>query len=183
MSGSRWFGRTRDHRACASTRRSRPIQLVNVDEGAKYTDVLPSLNLYYDLDQHNRIRFALAKVMARPRMDDMRANLVPSFDGSVCQNRGNLPPCGPGVTVNPWSASGGNPELQPWRAKELDIGYEWYGGKASYFALHGFYMWLDNYIYTQPLAGRLHRPHAAADRSRIISRPNAVVHHQPIGSS
>ena len=25
------------------------------------------------------------------------------------------------------------------------------GGKASYFALHGFYMWLDNYIYTQAL--------------------------------
>jgi len=129
-----------------------PIQLVNVDEGAKYTDVLPSLNLYYDLDRHNRIRLALAKVMARPRMDDMRANLVPSFDGSVCQNRQNEPPCGPGVTVNPWSASGGNPKLQPWRAKELDVGYEWYGGRASYFSLHGFYMWLDNYIYTQPLA-------------------------------
>jgi iron complex outermembrane receptor protein len=129
-----------------------PIQLINVDEGASYTDVLPSLNLYYDLDRHNRIRFAVAKVMARPRMDDMRANLVPGFDGSVCQNRGNLPACGPGVTVNPWSASGGNPKLEPWRAKELDVGYEWYGGKASYFSVHGFYMWLDNYIYTQPLA-------------------------------
>ncbi len=35
-----------------------PIQLVHVDEGANYTDVLPSLNLYYDLDRHNRIRFA-----------------------------------------------------------------------------------------------------------------------------
>lgn len=128
-----------------------PIQLVNVNEGAKYTDVLPSLNLFYDLDHHNRIRLALAKVMARPRMDDMRANLVPSFDGSVCQNRQNQAPCGPGVTVNPWSAGGGNPKLQPWRAKELDVGYEWYGGKASYFSLHGFYMWLDNYIYTQPL--------------------------------
>jgi iron complex outermembrane receptor protein len=33
----------------------------------------------------------------------------------------------------------------------VDIGYEWYGGKASYFSVHGFYMWLDNYIYTQVL--------------------------------
>ena len=129
-----------------------PIQLINVDQGAKYTDVLPSLNLYYDLDQHNRLRFAAARIMARPRMDDMRANLVPGFDGSVCENRGNLPACGPGVTVNPWSAEGGNPKLEPWRAKVLDIGYEWYGGKATYFALHGFNYWLDNYIYTQPLA-------------------------------
>ena len=49
-----------------------------------YTDVLPSLNLFYDFDRHNRIRFAVAKVMARPRMDDMRANLVPGFNGQVC---------------------------------------------------------------------------------------------------
>jgi iron complex outermembrane receptor protein len=131
-----------------------PIQLLNVQEGATYTDFLPSLNLYYDIDRRNRIRFAAAKVMARPRMDDMRANLVPGFDGGACSGpaRQNLPPCGPGITVNPWSASGGNPQLEPWRAKELDVGYEWYGGKASYFSVHGFYMWLDNYIYNQPIA-------------------------------
>jgi iron complex outermembrane receptor protein len=129
-----------------------PIQLVNVNEGAAYTDVLPSLNLFYDLNAHNRLRFAAAKVMARPRMDDMRANLIPSFNGGVCEGREPpLTPCGPGVTVNPWTAGGGNPKLQPWRAKELDIGYEWYGGRASYFSVHGFYMRLDNYIYTQVL--------------------------------
>lgn len=126
-----------------------PIQLLQTDDGASYTDVLPSLNLYYDLDRHNRIRFALAKVMARPRMDDMRANMVPGFNGGVCV--GAIPACRPGTVVHPWSAEGGNPELQPWRAGVLDIGYEWYGGKASYFALHGFYTWLDNYIYDQAL--------------------------------
>jgi iron complex outermembrane receptor protein len=130
-----------------------PIEITPVEESAKYTDVLPSLNLYYDLDRRNRIRFAAAKVMARPRMDDMRANLVPSFNGSTCENRdpATQEPCGPGVVVNPWSASGGNPKLEPWRAKEVDIGYEWYGGAASYFSVHGFYFWLDNYIYTQVL--------------------------------
>ena len=129
-----------------------PIELVNADEGATYTDVLPSLNLYYDLNRQNRIRFALAKVMARPRMDDMRANLVPQYSGGICHNpQPPSQPCGPGVVVHPWSASGGNPKLEPWRAKELDVGYEWYGGKASYASVHGFYMWLDNYIYTQAL--------------------------------
>lgn len=127
-----------------------PIQLIDAKEGATYTDVLPSLNLFYDLDRHNRIRFAAAKVMARPRMDDMTANLVPNFNGNVCV--GAIPPCAPGTVVHPWTASGGNPKLEPWRAKEIDVGYEWYGGKASYFALHGFYMWLDNYIYNQALA-------------------------------
>lgn len=126
-----------------------PIQLIQTDEGATYTDVLPSLNLFYDFDTHNRVRLALAKVMARPRMDDMRANLVPGFNGTVCV--GAIPACAPGTVVHPWSAGGGNPKLEPWRAKEVDVGYEWYGGKASYFALHGFYMWLDNYIYNQAL--------------------------------
>jgi len=125
-----------------------PIQLLNVKEGATYTDVLPSLNLYYDLDRHNRIRFALAKVMARPRMDDMRANLVPNFDGQCTDDQ---PPCDATHPAHPWTASGGNPRREPWRAKELDIGYEWYGGKASYFSVHGFYMWLDNYIFNQSI--------------------------------
>jgi len=82
-----------------------PIQLLNVKEGATYTDVLPSLNLYYDLDRHNRIRFALAKVMARPRMDDMRANLVPNFDGQCTDDQ---PPCDATHPAHPWTASGGN---------------------------------------------------------------------------
>ena len=43
-------------------------------------------------------RLAAAKVLARPRMDEMRANFTPSF-GNPC---GGSPPCVPGQTVNPW---------------------------------------------------------------------------------
>ena len=132
-----------------------PLVVTPAQEGAKYTDVLPNLNLYYDITNQHRIRLALAKVMMRPRMDDMRANLVPSFDGNICANIPvGMPQCGdPGVIVQPWSASGGNPKLEPWRAKELDLAYEWYGGKATYFSVNGFYYWLDNWIYTQVLPG------------------------------
>ena len=126
-----------------------PIQLIHVDQSDSYTDVLPSLNLYYDVDRHSRIRLALAKVLARPRMDDMRANLVPGFNGNVCTDPNT--DCSPGATVHPWSASGGNPNLQPWRAKEADIAYEWYGGKATYFSINAFNFWLDNYIYDQAI--------------------------------
>ena len=88
--------------------------------------------------------------MARPRMDDMRANLVPGFNGNVC-HRSQHATAAPGATVHPWSASGGNPNLQPWRAKEADIAYEWYGGKATYFSINAFNFWLDNYIYDQAI--------------------------------
>jgi iron complex outermembrane receptor protein len=131
-----------------------PLVLTEAQEGAKYTDFLPNLNLYYDITNQHRLRFALAKVMMRPRMDDMRANLVPSFDVQICANiQPPQPQCGPGISVQPWSASGGNPKLEPWRAKELDLAYEWYGGKATYFSVNGFYYWLDNWIYTQVLPG------------------------------
>ena len=113
-----------------------------------YTDVLPSLNLIYDLNSAMRLRFAAAKVMARPNMDDMRANLLPSFNSSVCAGS---PGCTPGQEVHPWSAGGGNPYLQPWRAKEVNLALDWYGGKATYVSVTGFYVWLDNYIYTQVL--------------------------------
>lgn len=123
-----------------------PIALSDVTITDKYTDVLPSLNLSYDITGQHRLRLAAAKVMARPRMDDLRANLTPSFNGGICAGD---PGCSPGQTVNPWSASGGNPELQPWRAKLLNVAYEWYGGNATYFSVSAFQMWLDNYIYTQ----------------------------------
>lgn len=123
-----------------------PLTLSEVQITDSYTDVLPSLNMFYDVGAGVRLRFAAAKVMARPRMDDMRANLTPGFNANVCA--GN-PPCIPGQTVRPWSASGGNPNLKPWRAKEINAAVEWYGGNATYLSLGGFYKWVDTYIYTR----------------------------------
>lgn len=125
-----------------------PASITEVTEGDSYWDILPSLNAFYDFGGGHRLRFAAAKVLARPRMDEMRANLTPGFNSSIC---GGSPPCVPGQTVNPWSAGGGNPNLQPWRAKALDLSYEWYIGPASYIAVAAFYKKLDNYIYTRVL--------------------------------
>lgn len=125
-----------------------PATISEVTEGDSYWDILPSLNAYYDFGGGHRLRFAAAKVLARPRMDEMRANLTPGFNSGICSGS---PPCVPGQTVNPWSASGGNPDLQPWRAKAVDVSYEWYIGPASYIAVAAFYKKLDNYIYTRVL--------------------------------
>lgn len=114
--------------------------------GASYTDFLPSLNATYELGGGHRLRFAAAQQIARPRMDELRASFVPSFNVNICSGS---QPCTPGQTVNPWSGTGGNAKLEPWRAKAIDVAYEWYIGKASYISIAGFYKHLDNYIFTQ----------------------------------
>ncbi len=104
--------------------------------GATYTDVLPSMNLTFDLDQYTKdsyVRFGAAQTMARPRMDDLKAGV----SGSI------------GTEPVTWSGNGGNPGLQPWRANALDLSLEKYFGKQSYIAGAVFYKNLKNYIYNQ----------------------------------
>jgi iron complex outermembrane receptor protein len=125
---------------------SGPIVPTRRTAGAEYTDVLPSMNLIWDLGGGHRLRAAASKTMARPRMDEMRSNVTPGFDALACSSG---PGCTPGATVNPWSASGGNPLLEPWQATAYDAAYEWYVDRTTYFSIAGFYKDLDTYIYQQ----------------------------------
>jgi iron complex outermembrane receptor protein len=120
-----------------------PIVPVLRTDGETYVDVLPSINLIWDLGSGFRLRGAASKTMARPRMDEMRANVTPGFNSLVCTGQ----PCTPGQTVNPWSASGGNPNLKPWRATAFDAAFEWYVDRTTYFSVAGFYKKLSTYIY------------------------------------
>lgn len=126
-----------------------PIVPVQLHDGAKYTDVLPSLNLAYDLGDGHRIRLSASKTMARPRMDELRANRTPGFNEFAQLKDDPLQADPTFLVFNPWSASGGNPKLEPWRAKAIDLSYEWYIDSSSYFSVAGFYKKLDNYIFNQ----------------------------------
>ncbi len=101
--------------------------------GTSYNDVLPSLNLNFDLAKDTVLRAGVAKTLARGRMDDMKAGASASVS----------------TTDRKWSGNGGNPALEPWRATSFDLSLEKYYGKRTYVALAGFYKKLDTYIYTQ----------------------------------
>jgi iron complex outermembrane receptor protein len=90
--------------------------------GAEYGDFLPSLNLSFTLPHDQMLRFGLGEQMARPRMDQMRANN--NYSINLQQQR--------------WQGDGGNPELEPVRATALDLSYEKYFGTKGYFSLAGF---------------------------------------------
>jgi iron complex outermembrane recepter protein len=104
---------------------------VPISGGAEYTDVLPSLNLAFSLPHDQTLRVALASEMARPRMDQLRANQ----DVSIDLNEGGV-----------WTGDGGNPELDPWRATAFDISYEKYFGGKGYVSLAAFNKDLHSYI-------------------------------------
>ena len=106
----------------------RPYEL-----GDKDTDVLPSMNLAFSFENDQTLRVALARQVARARIDQMRASLEFGVNTATGE---------PG-------AGGGNPLLQPWRANAFDISYEKYFGTKAYVAAAYFYKDLRSYIFTQ----------------------------------
>ncbi len=101
-----------------------------ISGGKSVTDFLPSLNIGFDIGADQIVRLALAQTMSRPNMADLRSSTTFSFD----------------QTKGVYAGSGGNPNLDPFRAKAFDISYEKYFGKKGYISVAGFYKDLDSYI-------------------------------------
>ena len=96
-----------------------------------YTDVLPSATLNFLLDDARILRFSVAKVIARPPLDELRT-------GRALDD--------PNTTVGQLTGSGGNPQLNPFRATQLDLSYEWYFHKEALAALALYRKWVDSSI-------------------------------------
>lgn len=101
-------------------------------DGVNYNDVLPSMNLSMDLGNDQYVRLGLARVLARPTLNDMRASLGFGVDA----NNGN-----PII-----KGGAGNPDLKPFRANAFDLSYEKYFGTKGYVSVAGFYKDLTTYI-------------------------------------
>ena len=96
----------------------------------KYDDVLPSLNVVFDLSENLLLRAGAAKVMTRPNL----GNITP---GSTVTASGNNRV----VTV-------GNPALDPFRAKAYDLGIEWYFAPESLVSLALFHKDVESFVQT-----------------------------------
>lgn len=94
-------------------------QAIEARAGKSFSDTLPNLNLIFDLRDDLRLRFAAAKVVARP----------------------DLTSTGVGISLQPVSMTGssGNPDLDPFRATQFDTTVEWYFAQASLLAVGAFY--------------------------------------------
>ena len=110
-----------------------------VSDGVSYTDVLPSLNLTFEVAEDQLIRTSIAKVQSRPRLDDMKVNRSVAFqfnDSNIVSDQ---------VANSPWSANSGNARLRPLEANQFDLTYENYFADDGYFAVSFFYKDLVNW--------------------------------------
>ncbi|HYD86750.1 MAG TPA: TonB-dependent receptor [Vitreimonas sp.] len=98
-----------------------------------YTDVLPSANFAFDLTDDFVLRMAAARTMGRPDFTD----IVPR------------------VSLNPGSltGTGGNPDLDPYRANQFDLSFEYYPTRDSVFALGLFYKDIQSFITSDIVQG------------------------------
>ncbi|KFI08938.1 TonB-dependent receptor [Massilia sp. BSC265] len=123
-----------DQSSTANTLRAWPFaDLVPLTDGKKYTDYLPSVNLAWSLPEQQFIRFGAGKTLARAKLNQLNAALEV---GLTAQSTGT-----------PWG-NGGNAQLDPWRAKQVDLSWEKYFGNKGYVSAAGFYKDLTSYIYT-----------------------------------
>jgi iron complex outermembrane receptor protein len=93
----------------------------------EYTNTLPALNISAQPLENFYIRFAAAKVMTRPQLQ----NLTPGF------------------TANSQSAqtlTRGNPDLNPMLANNLDLSFEWYPDKETLLSAGFFQKDIKSYI-------------------------------------
>jgi iron complex outermembrane receptor protein len=92
-----------------------------------YSKFLPSFNIAYDTGSNLIFRGSVAKVIARPRYEQL--------GGSIGRND---------ITLD---ASGGNPNLKPYQSVNYELSAEWYPRAGTLLSLELFRREVKDYIY------------------------------------
>jgi TonB-dependent receptor len=114
-----------------------------------YNNVLPSLDYDVELSKDTKLRASYGETIGRPRYDQIQGG----------QTLDSL------ARVNGGTGSQGNPSLKPVKSKNLDLSFEWYYAKQSFFSVGVFKKDLDNY----------------AGQSQITATPFNL--HTPVGGA
>jgi len=101
----------------------------DITRESNYNYVLPSIDVKLEVTPKLTLRFDASRTLTRPVLSDLR----PTINLGTLR-RGSL------------AASGGNANLKPYLADNLDLGAEYYYGRNSYFAVNGFMKFISNFI-------------------------------------
>lgn len=92
-----------------------------------YNDLLPSLNLRWDINQGLIGRFSASRTLGRPNFSQLAGSLT-------------------GVNDTTYTASAGNPYLKPITANNLDVSLGWYYARRAYIAASVFQQNIHDYV-------------------------------------
>lgn len=98
-----------------------------------YNHLLPSANFRFNLTHKLLLRAAVSESLARP--EPSLLSPVLSYGGSI-------------LAPDNLVASGGNPNLKPYTARNYDLGLEWYYSRDGYLAADAFRKDLKDFIET-----------------------------------
>ncbi len=106
-----------------------PATAINPDHD--YFEVLPSLNLAFEITDSQLLRLGVARVMSRAPLDDLKSSQT--------------------LFISGFGANGtaGNPMLDPTRAWQASVSYEWYPNPFSSVAVAAHYADLDSFVGTE----------------------------------
>lgn len=121
-------------------------------EDHDYTEVLPNLNVAFDLTDDSILRFSAARVMARP-----------DYIKIANQSTANLD-TGTGVR--------GNPYLDPELANQFDVAYEWYFADNSVLAVTWFQKDISNSLVSSTTVESMYDPKLDRDVDVTFVQPN-----------
>lgn len=122
----------------------------------QYTDLMPSLNLRYELGERTLLRAAVWRSVARPGFEQAAARTAIEIEQD---DEGNFER----------SAELGNPDLDPLTADHLDLAWEFYPGGVALVSAGVFYKRLDDFFVVSDVAGR---PGAFANFDEAITTLN-----------
>jgi TonB-dependent receptor len=114
-----------------------------------YKHFLPSIDFDVDVRSDMKVRASYGETIGRPRYDQISG-------GQVLNAL---------ARVNGGTGSQGNPGLLPVKSKNIDLSYEWYYGKQSYFSAGLFNKSIENF----------------AGQSKVTAQPFGL--HTPVGGA
>jgi len=104
-----------------------PSNGVDISVSNSYSKALPSFTGRLELSEGQYLKFGLSRGLSRPPLNDLRVDR--SFS-----------------TTPPLTGGGGNPNLKPYVADQLDFAYEKYFRQDGLFGVAGFAKRIHNYI-------------------------------------
>ncbi|WP_111977130.1 TonB-dependent receptor [Algibacillus agarilyticus] len=112
-------------------------QLVN----NSYNDLLPALNIAFELSDEQKLRFAANKTLTTHDSDNLAGGLsVTRILACDVKDANNAD-----VFCAVEGTKKGNPELKPWRSTNIDVSYEWYFSDTGLLNVGLFYMDIESF--------------------------------------